>query len=144
MSLTIDANIWLASSDPREPGGAACGDVLVAVSALGERLESPTLLQVEIAGATSRKTGNNRFAEEFLQEVLGHSAHHWHALDSTLAAAAAALAIACRLRGADAVYVAVAALTGSTLITLDREMQRRVEHLIDAVTPEEWLATHRN
>ena len=42
-----------------------------------------------------------------------------------------------RLRGSDAVYVAVALRFGSTLVTLDKEQHNRVSSLISARLPSE-------
>jgi predicted nucleic acid-binding protein len=66
--------------------------------------------------------------------------HRWHALDEDLTSAACALAGELRLRGADAVYAAVAARMASTLITLDREIQVRAGQHVSGLTPELWIA----
>ena len=44
-----------------------------------------------------------------------------------------------RLRGADAVYVALAAICSEPLITLDAEMLERARGIADVFTPEQWL-----
>jgi predicted nucleic acid-binding protein len=44
-----------------------------------------------------------------------------------------------KLRGADAVYVALAAALREPLITLDTEMLERARDVVDAMTPERWL-----
>lgn len=45
-----------------------------------------------------------------------------------------------RLRGADAVYTAVAERFGSLLVTLDREQRERAAPLVGTRTPAEALA----
>ncbi len=62
------------------------------------------------------------------------------ALDLDEATDAAAVAVAARLRGADATYVAIAVRTGSTLVTLDAELLERAAALVPVATPEAWLA----
>jgi predicted nucleic acid-binding protein len=52
------------------------------------------------------------------------------------------LAARLRLRGADAVYVALAAAYREPLITLDAEMFERASGVAEAFTPEQWLQTH--
>lgn len=52
---------------------------------------------------------------------------------------AAELAAVYRLRGADAVYLAVAEEFGTTLVTWDGEMHTRGANVVTAVTPAEWL-----
>lgn len=143
MSLTIDANLWLAAGDPAEPSEEVSSQFLLTVVASNETIESPLLLQVEIAGAAARKTRNAEDALRFVHEVSVVATHTWHVLDGALAASASALASRLFLRGADAVYVAVAALTGSTLITLDRELIRRSASVIPVLTPQVWLEMNR-
>lgn len=48
----------------------------------------------------------------------------------------------CRLRGADAVYVAVAQEYGATLIIWDQELLTRGAAAITVVTPADWLAAN--
>lgn len=48
----------------------------------------------------------------------------------------------CRLRGADAVYVAVAQEYGATLIIWDQELLMRGAAAITVVTPADWLAAN--
>jgi predicted nucleic acid-binding protein len=56
-------------------------------------------------------------------------------LDGRLGAEAADLAATQRLRGSDAVYAIVALRFASTLVTLDREQQRRVAPLLRTRRP---------
>ncbi|MBI5909715.1 MAG: hypothetical protein HY848_07165 [Betaproteobacteria bacterium] len=43
------------------------------------------------------------------------------------------------LRGADAIYVALAVHVGVPLITLDKELYRRAPPVARVLTPREWL-----
>ena len=63
-------------------------------------------------------------------------------LTDDLATEAATSAAQQRLRGADAVYVALAAQRALTLITLDREMLERTKKSVTSVTPTAWLKQH--
>jgi predicted nucleic acid-binding protein len=57
-------------------------------------------------------------------------------IDEGLGRLAAELAASLRLRGADAVYVAVASVTGERLVTWDREVVSRAARAVDAGFPE--------
>ncbi|MCS6844265.1 MAG: PIN domain-containing protein [Caldilineales bacterium] len=61
------------------------------------------------------------------------------ALDEVLAQEALKLAAQHQLRGADAVYAAVALKAGCTLITLDREHLMRLRGVVPVVTPSDLL-----
>jgi predicted nucleic acid-binding protein len=59
-------------------------------------------------------------------------------LDFLLAQQAALIARTQRLRGADAVYVAVAQVANATLITWDTEMLQRASAVVATLTPLQW------
>jgi predicted nucleic acid-binding protein len=63
----------------------------------------------------------------------------WVALDEALAARAAELAAGQRLRGADAVYGAVASQHRCVLVSLDQEQLTRLPPVVRTVTPSEAL-----
>jgi len=60
-----------------------------------------------------------------------------------LARATARLAASHRLRGADAVYLAVADLTKATLVSWDREMLERGAGAVETLDPSEWLKRYK-
>ena len=60
-------------------------------------------------------------------------------MDQSLAHEATQIAGSRRLRGADAVYVALAVMRRVPLITLDAEMLERARGVADVFTPEQWL-----
>lgn len=49
-----------------------------------------------------------------------------------------------RLRGADAIYIALAVEFGATVITWDAEMLTRGAGVVSVLTPGDWLITHGN
>jgi predicted nucleic acid-binding protein len=60
-------------------------------------------------------------------------------LDLSLAIRAAEIAIENRLRGADAVYAAVAENFDAVLVSWDEEMLERCPQSVQTVSPERWL-----
>jgi predicted nucleic acid-binding protein len=63
------------------------------------------------------------------------------ALDEGLARQAAAFAAQHKLRGADAVYLASAALFAAELVTLDREQLKCGAAIVQTLTPADFLTT---
>ena len=63
-------------------------------------------------------------------------------LTDDLAIEAAITAARQRLRGADAVYVALAAQRSLNLITLDREIRERTKETVASATPTAWSKQH--
>jgi predicted nucleic acid-binding protein len=61
-------------------------------------------------------------------------------LDATLAQRAAQVAARHRLKGADAIYVAVAEAFDASLVTGDGEMLERGASIVNTLSPDQWLA----
>lgn len=102
-------------------------------------IDGPVLLLVEVAAAMARNTQDARSGHIAQRMIEDLPLIRFHPLSLTLAKRAAELASQHFLRGADAVYVAVADATQGTLITLDYEMKARGSAAVPAVTPGEWL-----
>lgn len=140
MSVTLDASVLMAARHADESHHAEAGRAVRRLIESGEPLVLPTLAFVEIAAAVARKTGRVDRAEEAARAV--HDLPNQSAIPLTDSVAHEAAKIAARrgLRGADAVYAATAFLTGSTLLTLDKELRSRVGDTLACRTPAEWLA----
>ena len=102
----------------------------------------PLLVWAEIAGAVARRTGDT---DRGLKVATMISAQTWVRgvpLDAALANESMRLAAKLRLRGADAIYVALAATYREPLITLDSEMLERARAVAEVFTPEQGLQKH--
>ncbi len=119
----VDASVVVALNHGADPQHERCLGWLRGCLERGERLVAPHLLLVEVAAAVRRLTGRPglaRAATAGLQEWLG-----FFSLDGARAAAAAQVAAATGVRGADAVYLALAQELGEPLVTLDRQQLER-------------------
>jgi predicted nucleic acid-binding protein len=97
-------------------------------------LVSPALMPPEVAGAISRRTGDGRLARRAVRSILGIPALRLVVLDEELALRSARLAADLAMRGADAVYVAVAERLGLRLVTLDAEQRRRAGRVVEVAS----------
>ena len=139
--LTLDANVFVAAEIRREPAHAAADRLIAVAVEQGLRLHLPWLAVVEASMAIGRRLGNADTAARLSAELAALPGATYHPLDRALALLSARLGAECRLRGADAVYAAVARKHGTCLITLDDELLRRTAGVIVAQTPQEWLAS---
>ena len=96
----------------------------------------PALALAEIGGAIGRISDDKVRARAVVRRVQRLRSVHIHALDYDLAIAATNLAIDLRIRGADAVYVALAARLSLPLVTWDQELLERAAGRIEVRTPE--------
>jgi len=84
----------------------------------------------EVAGAISRRTGHPALGQRAAEQVLGTPALRLVALDPVLAAEAGRIAAQYRLRGVDAVYLAVGQTLHLPLYTWDQEIHARAGSFI--------------
>ncbi|HOT93270.1 MAG TPA: PIN domain-containing protein [Anaerolineae bacterium] len=137
--FTLDASVHINALNHTEPGSAASQMCLQRLVEQQGTVICPTLLLVELAAAVARVLDDTALALELAQAVRALPGQIWVALDDDLAAEAARLGAEARLRGADAVYAAVARRFGTTLITRDRQQLERLRDLLPVLTPEAWL-----
>lgn len=138
--LTIDASVWVSGDSPNEPDSASSRAFLDRVATESTVVIVPTLLRVEIAAAISRVRNNPVLAKEYSEKLAALPFVQWVTLDPALAEHAARLAADHFLRGADAVYAAVALVHGCELISLDQEHLTRVTSVVRVRTPAQALA----
>jgi predicted nucleic acid-binding protein len=136
---TLDASVHVSALNPHEAESGASQALLRLVRMRQIPLFCPTLLPVEVAAAIAR--GRD---EADRAMAMAAFVHDWPnqtlvPLDDALADRATELAASQRLRGADAVYAAVAQQYGTTLITLDRQQLERVGSAVRTAGPAEVL-----
>jgi len=113
--------------------------LLTRLQAKGVPLIAPTLLLPETAAAIRRGQEDPDLARQFAR-ALGRLPHLTLVpLDHLLALQATDIAALHRLRGSDAVYVAVAQRFACPLITLDRQQHDRAVGALETFYPEEIL-----
>ena len=136
--LTVDASVWIAAADPSDVFHMDSRGFLSAVGHGRARLVVPAFAVVEVACALARKLRDPALANQLTQQILPPSEVTYIPVDSVLLTAALRRGSAAFLRGADALYAATAQLTGSTLVSWDRELIQRA----GAVSPTDWLAAN--
>jgi predicted nucleic acid-binding protein len=137
--FTIDASVWVNADSPAEPGQAVSRALLDTLFANATTIVVPTLLAVEVAAAIARGRGDPMLASDMALALFALPTVRWIALDDALARQSVALAAQHRLRGADAVYAAVAMMHACELVSLDHEHLTRLPQVLRTLTPAEAL-----
>lgn len=137
--VTIDASVWINAFRPGETGSQDSLAFLEKVRHTREPMISPTLLLPELAAVLARGGEKRENILRFVQSVKNLPHQVWIALDETTAQVAAELAAQCQLRGADAVYGAVALRFGAVLVTRDREQLERLKGTLQVHIPQEMV-----
>jgi predicted nucleic acid-binding protein len=131
----VDASVWTSTLVPADSHHAASRAWLGQYLSEGHVVVGPRLLLVEVAGALARRTGEARDAERAVARLRGLRSARWIALTNDLVDHAAQLAATLRLRGADAVYGALADRLSIPLVTWDHEQLTRAAGRISVMTP---------
>ncbi|MDB6117174.1 MAG: Ribonuclease VapC [Verrucomicrobiaceae bacterium] len=133
--LTIDANVWIAAFDPADCFHGVSATMLRRAASGNFSLYAPDIAQLEVACAVSRRRRDPAAGVAAGSKLAAHPVLRMVLVDTTLQAAALRIGTQCFLRGADALYAAAAELTGSVLISWDKELVSRSGGL----TPTDWL-----
>lgn len=136
---TVDASVFVNAVNPHEEGHAKSLQILAAIQERGDPVVVPTLLVLEIASALARATDDSAGALQYASATAALPHLTLVTLTPALARQAAELAATHRLRGADAVYLAVARRYGTTLVSRDEEQRARGSAVAPCQTPEEAL-----
>jgi predicted nucleic acid-binding protein len=138
--FTIDASVHISALNVAEQNSSHSQAFIEWVYHQKRVTYSPTLLLVEVAAAVSRILDNVEQGLAMAQAVRELPGQVWVALDDTVAWQAARLAAEQRLRGADAIYAAVARRYEAILVTWDQQQLERLHPALRVMTPIEALA----
>ena len=137
--FTIDASVHINAVNPTEEGSAESQAFLERLREQPRPVFSPTLLLVEVAASVARAKNDANRGIAIARAIRGIPGQVWAPLDDALAEEAARLGAEYRLRGADAVYAAVARRYGATLVTRDRQQLERLPSTLPVLSPSEAL-----
>ena len=143
MRYTVDASVFVASLIATDIHYAPSLAFPTGLRSGPDLIYCPSLCPIEVASAVVRQTGDALLARSSARIVERFPRMSLVDLSLRRAKQACRLAAAHRLRGADTVYVAVAAEYGTTVITWDHEMLTRASAVVPARTPTDWLASRR-
>lgn len=135
MTVT-DASLWVSRFLTGDAHHAASDLWLREAVGAGLALAAPTHLLAEVAGAVARRSGRSQLGYQIAQQIQRVPTMQLVAIGVNLGDFAAEVASVYRLRGADALYVAVAHQLQMPLVTWDQEQVRRVAGFIEAYTPD--------
>lgn len=133
--MIVDANVWVSAVVRR--------DIFHQRSRLWIRSQShslgsmvvPSLAVVEVAGSVSRIQISPMRGQRVAQWMLRSPNVQVIPLTEALIERAVEVAAIRQIRGADAVYVAVADELGLPLVTWDGELQQRAASIVNVIQP---------
>ena len=139
--MIVDASVWIASVLDKDAHHQVSLAFMHRFVKEQQIATVPLLVWAEIAGAVARRTGDTNRGMKVAEFIAAKIWVRGVPLDASLASESMRLAARLRLRGADAVYVALAATCHEPLLTLDAEMLERARGVAEVFAPEQWLQT---
>jgi predicted nucleic acid-binding protein len=136
MNCTIDASVFVAAARAEESQHAISLAFLSQAEQHEWNIFCPVLVLPECSAAIAKPTGDETLAEELIGLIETFPGLHLVPLSLHLARRAARIAAAHRLRGADAIYTAVAEEFEALLVTWDLEMLERSSTVVQTTTPQ--------
>jgi len=121
----IDASLYIALVNSHEADHARSWAWLERAKASHDPVCAPSILLPEVAAALSRGVGDQALAREVAEQLARSQVVELIPVSLALAERAAAVAAEHRIRGCDAVYVALAEELGDVLVTLDQQQLER-------------------
>lgn len=121
----IDASIYVALVNAHESDHSSSWAWFEQAKTAQEPVIAPVILLAEVAAALSRGIGDPVLAHRVVGQLLRSSVVELTPVTAALAKRAAAIAADHRIRGCDAVYVALAEQLNDHLITLDQQQLER-------------------
>jgi predicted nucleic acid-binding protein len=134
MKLVLDASVAVAAVRPREPSHQPSRRRLERVLRGPDVVVVPSIFTIEVAAALGR-VGEDPLAIRALVAAFDRPPHEIVTIGRVRARQILEVAVACRLRAADAIYVWLAANRRIPLCTLDEEVLERARTTCQMVRP---------
>lgn len=133
----VDASVYIALINADEAGHAASWRWYIQTVRSGEQIYAPTIILGEVAAALSRGMNDSDLARRATRRLERSRAIELVAVTVALGKAAALIAADHRIRGCDAVYVALAHSRHECLVTLDQQQLDRGSAVVETRQPVE-------
>ncbi|MCA9871279.1 MAG: PIN domain-containing protein [Anaerolineae bacterium] len=131
----IDTSVYVTLINPNETAHEAAWAWYVNAIREGEPLVAPAIILPEVAAALSRGVDDRDLAHRAADRLLRSRTVELVPVSLALAQQAAAIAADHRIRGCDAIFVALAQYRADVLITLDRQQLERGSAVVTVRSP---------
>ena len=139
-AFVLDASVLVAAALPNEPFHADAKALMQRLMNEGTYVYLPAIAFAEVAAAIARGAGDEQLALAVVAQYSIRPDLHRVAVEAALGDLTAEIAAKQRIRGCDAVYVALAFVEQAVLVTLDGQQRERAPSGVTACTPAQALA----
>lgn len=137
--IVVDTSVWVGTLIERDVHFAESAAWLDFCILRGVNIHFPSLVVPELAGVLARSGMLPSETAGEISKIVRHSTIRLHSLDLTNSLLAARVSAMTGLKGADAVFVALAAWLDLPLVTWDRQQRERGAAFCRTMTPAEAM-----
>lgn len=134
--IVIDASVWVSFLIKQDANHSATQPWLKKTLSSGMPIAAPNLLLSEVGGAISRRLGRTNIGHKVINQLLSIPTLRLVSIDHPFGIQASRIAANYQLRGADALYVALADDLNVPLVSWDSEQITRASTLVKTYTPQ--------
>jgi len=131
----VDASVWVSRASQRDPAHERTIAWFDRQAREGAVHAAPVIVLAEVAGALARTSRSSELGLRVVTRLVDLPRLRLLAIDASIGLRAGEIAADLRLRGADAVYVAIAERLNLPLVTWDREQRERGGSLVPTLVP---------
>jgi predicted nucleic acid-binding protein len=131
----IDASVYVALINAKEKEHTSSWEWFEQTKEEQQTIAAPVILLAEVAAALSRGVGDLVLAHRVVEQLKRSRVIELVPVNLALAEQAAVIAGDYRIRGCDAIYVALASQLEDCLITLDQQQLERAAAIVDIRKP---------
>jgi predicted nucleic acid-binding protein len=139
--MVIDASVWVSFYVQQDINYAVTHAWLTKVLSAGVPIAAPILLLSEVGGAIARRLDRPEIGNRVVNQLLSIPSLRLVSIDHNLGINAGKIAAKYKLRGADAMYVTVAAEVNIPLVSWDKEHLNRTIGFVDTYSPNQYPRT---
>ena len=137
--IVVDASLWVARLIAQDAFHDLSRQWLDAQRDQGVQFVAPTLLLVEVAAAISRRTGDSELAKKATEALENLPDLRLVEMDQSVVQTAVRAGADLGVRGADALYIAIAQQLTLPMATLDTDQSERGSQVVEI-----WKVTETN
>ncbi len=141
--FVVDASVWASLFIVDDAHHVATRRWLDQVIDREEAICAPISMLAELGGAVARRLTDSLAGRQAVNAVLQLPNLHLDSVDESLGLLGGQLAVDLRVRGADALYLALAVRLAIPLVTWDRGQRERGSGVVRTLSPEEAPADGR-
>lgn len=133
--VVVDTSVWISWLLPTDLNHASAHNWISRYVHAGGLLLSPSMLVIETASGISRATNQSAVGAQAARQIYTLSFVQVAPLDQNLVNETADIAATYKLRGADAIFVALAKREAVPLVSFDHEQLTRPTAIIATIRP---------